>query len=705
MPGGGCCPLENVPADMTGCCPAGSVARDGDCVSAGVPPELCPEGFLPDGEQGCDAVLPAMVCPDGQMAIPGEMTCREIASCGTGTWGDIVTDGNTEHVDPSYTGGASNGTTLQPWTAIAEAVSAAAPGAIVALAEGTYTESVDLTTKAVRLFGRCPELVEIAGPDFATVSVSTASELRGFAVTGVGQGVLIQGAADVDISELWVHDTGGVGIVLPYASGVVRVRGSLIDGATELGLYVIGATATLEDSVIRSTTASSSMLSRGIEVAYDAPSSLRGAVTVRRSVIEQNRELGIFVAGADALIERSVVRDTATTAAGGFGRGMGIQPDQSGIERANVTVNGALISKNHDVGIFVSSADAELTHVTVRDTLPAPATGIGRGIAMQQTGTQLGANVSVVSSLVTRSNDIGILVAGSDARLEAVLVRATQPVGPRSQRTGLGVSMEVDADTGAPSNAVMSGSVLAENATVALLVGGSTAEIDNTVVRDTLPGQGAYGRAVHAQTDLDNTQRTSVTLRRMLVERHVESSIAVLASDAKLDDCVVRDTPPNFVGEYGRGVTIQQLDGSRAAATIAGTLLERNQESGIFVVGADASVTDSVIRDIPGLNGVFGDGAAVTSLAEPGSATLTRVLIERCNRTAISSFGGTVALEGAALECNPIDLNGEQYYLFGEGQFMRSPVFDDRGDNRCGCADETHPCALRSVGLTAPGPI
>jgi len=703
MPGGGCCPLENVLPEMTGCCPAGSLATDSGCLAAGVPPELCPEGFVPDGEQGCDAVLPATPCPDGQMAIPGEMACREIGACGSGTWGDIVTDGNTEHVDPSYTGGGSDGSALQPWTTIADAVLAAAPGAVVALAEGTYNESVDLTTTVVRLLGRCPRLVEIAGPGFATVTVSTASELGGFALTGAGHGVLIQGTAAVDVSELWIHDTGGVGIVLPYATGEVHVRGTLIDGATELGLYVMGAAATFEESVVRNTNPSASALSRGIEVDYDAPN--RGSLTVLRSVIERNRELGIFVAGADALIEDSVVRNTDATAAGDFGRGMGVQPDPSGMERASVMVTGSLISQNHDVGIFVSSADAELSGVTVRDTLPAPATGIGRGIGLQQTGTQLGANVTIASSLVTRSNDIGILVAGSDARLEAVLVRGTQPVTGGADRTGFGVSVEVDEGMATPSNVVMSGGLLEQNTAIAFLVDGSSAEIDNTVVRDTLPGQSGYGRAIHAQTDRANGRRASMTLRRVLAERHVEASIALLAADAQIDDCILRDTVLNVAGKYGRGITIQKLDSSRSVATIAGTLLERNQESGVFVVSADATIMDSVIRDTPGLATLFGDGVAVAAVPEPALVTLTRVRIERSNRAAISSFGGTLALEGAVLDCNPIDLNGEQNYMFGEGHYMRAPEFDDRGNNRCGCADEIHPCALRSVGLSPPDAI
>src|SRR5688500_8726940 len=53
----------------------------GTCLVAGVPPEACAEGFEPDGAQGCTAILPVEACPAGQLAVPGEATCHEVAPC------------------------------------------------------------------------------------------------------------------------------------------------------------------------------------------------------------------------------------------------------------------------------------------------------------------------------------------------------------------------------------------------------------------------------------------------------------------------------------------------------------------------------------------------------------------------------------------------------------------------------------------------
>src|SRR6185436_10488706 len=113
-------------------------------------------------EVGCAADLPA-TCPPGSLAVPGDAACREIAPCGTGTWGDIPVEASTEHVDASYVGGASDGTSAKPWTTIQEAVDAAAPGAIVAVAAGSYAEDVRIDGKALRLWGVCPGEVEVVG--------------------------------------------------------------------------------------------------------------------------------------------------------------------------------------------------------------------------------------------------------------------------------------------------------------------------------------------------------------------------------------------------------------------------------------------------------------------------------------------------------------------------------------------------------------
>lgn len=137
----GTCQPAGLPPEMR--CPPGELPLDnGTCQKAGVPPSDCAAGFLPDGKDGCEPILPPNPCAVGEMAIPGDTECHEVAPCGSDTWGDIPVEANTQFVDQAYSGGNSNGTQADPWITIQEAVDAAAPGAIVAVAAGSYEQDV-----------------------------------------------------------------------------------------------------------------------------------------------------------------------------------------------------------------------------------------------------------------------------------------------------------------------------------------------------------------------------------------------------------------------------------------------------------------------------------------------------------------------------------------------------------------------------------
>jgi hypothetical protein len=120
-------------------CPPGEQLVDTTCVPAGVPPDGCAEGFVHDADRGCEALLPEAPCPAGLMAVPGETVCRAVAPCASGTWGDIPIEADTQHVDASYTGTASDGSAETPWTSIQAAVDAVISGGIVAVAARSAT--------------------------------------------------------------------------------------------------------------------------------------------------------------------------------------------------------------------------------------------------------------------------------------------------------------------------------------------------------------------------------------------------------------------------------------------------------------------------------------------------------------------------------------------------------------------------------------
>lgn len=66
-------------AGVAPCAPGELPLDEGACRPAGIPPGECADGFVPDDDGACSAILPAQACEKGLMALPGEMTCREVA--------------------------------------------------------------------------------------------------------------------------------------------------------------------------------------------------------------------------------------------------------------------------------------------------------------------------------------------------------------------------------------------------------------------------------------------------------------------------------------------------------------------------------------------------------------------------------------------------------------------------------------------------
>jgi hypothetical protein len=82
---------------------------------------------------------------------------------------------------------------------------------------------------------------------------------------------------------------------------------------------------------------------------------------------------------------------------------------------------------------------------------------------------------------------------------------------------------------------------------------------------------------------------------------------------------------------------------------------------------------------------------------KPANATIISSRIEESARSALASFGATVALGGNVFACAPIDINVETY----EGQPY---VTNNLGGNGCGCPD-IHDCKAQSANLAPPAPL
>ncbi|MGK3959011.1 hypothetical protein WMF38_38895 [Sorangium sp. So ce118] len=631
-------------AAAPGCAP-GELATAAGCEPAGISPDACGAGFEP-GNRACAPVLPEAACPAGTMAVPGETACREVAPCGDAAWGDIPVDAETQFVDGAYAGSDSDGTEARPWTTIGEGLGAAAPGAVVAVAAGTYPEDVRVD-RPVRLWGRCPALVDIAGAGAETVAAvfvgegADAAEIRGVSIRSAGQGIAVTGARGVVVDEVWVASAGAQGVKAYNEQGPAQltVRGSLIEGARSVGVHSAGAELVVESSVVRGTSASGGPGAGANPGAGGAPASL----TLRASVVEQGRGAGVHVIAAEAIIEESVIRDSVAVNADGAGMGVLAMPNTQG-QPGHVTLRRSVIERNQEAGIWIQGCSAAVEDTVVRDTRSYPddlATGWGIYIA-----------ADLAESL------------RSEATLERVVVEQNRYVG------------------------------------VAIL--GSDVSLDGLLVRDTLPRDEDQKHGIGLAVASSGQLRGNVTARGSLLERSRSHGVFIEGADVTLEGVAVRDTLPRASDErFGRGIEVHALGAPdrRSTLVIRSSLVEESVESGLAIFGSTATLEDTIIRDTRSSSAeLLGNGITIVKDMDDAEATLTGVRIEASEGAAVASFGAAVALERSTMECNFIDLNVETE-LGVQGEIA------DRGQNRCGCEGASIPCRAKSERLAPPEPL
>src|SRR5262249_13832148 len=146
--------------------------------------------------------------------------------------------------------------------------------------------------------------------------------------------------------------------------------------------------------------------------------------------------------------------------------------------------------------------------------------------------------------------------------------------------------------------------LIEENHNAGVTVFGSDATIEATVVRSTQPDahdtSGGIGAQDVSNPDFSDTlERANVTLRACLVEDNHGAGVPVDGSAATSEARVVRGTRPNAAGRFGDGIG-SQIDPDtmeRADVDILGCLIEKNQQAGVIVVFSDATITGTAVHE------------------------------------------------------------------------------------------------------------
>ncbi len=491
----------------------------------------------PPDDSACDsepAPDSGIDCDSGLLDDDGECVP---AACGSGTWGELELDESTVYVDSSAAEGG-DGSQAAPFTSIQAGLDAAgaAGGGMVAVAAGTYLETLELERSHadVHLAGRCKELV--------TIDASA------------GQG-----------------ETPGIEV--DVKSKQVEVSGVTLNGSPFTGVLIVSGSATLRDSTVQ-----------GNEVcgitAYQA-GSYATSLSVESCEVTQNAVVGIFAFDAGVTIElrETSIQDTQPDQNGNYGYGVYVQ------NGARLELDACQVSRNTAIGVFATDtgSTADLWQTTVDDTQPDPDGRYGYGVLVQD-----GAGLELDSCLVSGNAVYGIYVAeaGTTADLLETTIQRTQA----GEHTDYGYGIQVM--NGATLNA--EDCVVEQSTKTGLAAAGTDTSVflRETSIQDTQPtANGGHG------VGIQGSDGVSLELEACLVSANRAAGIFVQdeGTTATLRETTVQDTQPEQNGEAGYGIDV--YDGASLVAEDCEVL--RNTATGVLAdePGSNIVLRGTTIQD------------------------------------------------------------------------------------------------------------
>jgi hypothetical protein len=397
------------------------------------------------------------------------------------------------------------------------------------------------------------------------------------------------------------------------------------------------------------------------------------------SLVAENMEVGIFIAGVDADITATVVRDTLPRGIDSTGgRGVDALCDFRVDACGTLTVTGSLVAGNSEYGIVTYGHDAVISSTVVRDTQSRLRDGVsGRGIvALCNDTVNICGTLTVTGSSVAGNRDVGIFSAGANVTINSTVIRDTLSQD-RDQTGGSGIAAQCHPDMGRCGSVTLTGSLVAGNRKAAIFASGADIAVTSTVVRGTLPLESdeTSGRGISTQCNEMFNTCGSLTVDGSLVDGNRELGIFAAGGDVAVTSTVVRDTlPQQSDGESGRGIEAicDYRVGVCGSFAVTGSLVAGNRDSGILASGVDTTITSTTVRDTEaqesdGTNG-RGIGAQCDArVGTCGSLAVTETLVTRSRNTGIFIGGLVSTLHGVAVTHTRPNEAGDWRDDFGQG--------------------------------------
>lgn len=610
-------------------------------VDAGVPEGACGDGFVSDGARGCTPILPDAPCADGFMAVPGDATCRPVADCGVGVWGDIPLESDTVYVDQAFVG-VSDGSAAAPFTAIQDAIDAApalqGQGGQIAIAAGVYLGALRADVNPVRIWGRCPELVHVTGVmEFGLIRAIDAPgfELHTLTVSGTGVGIGIYDAPGSTLDRVHIGSDDSPGVVVAGVGPETVIRDSLIDGAWFSGVVAGGAAVAVERCEIRATQPFTGV-SRAVHGQPDG--GVAASLRIDGSHLHDLDEAAVASFGATTDLRRTVISDVRDSAQS-LGYGIAVRVDE-GLSPAT-TMSQSVFRRI--TGIAVRSEGGELIGDAITaelGILPTTPGYDGAAIAASEDRNTLEQGVITLTRSTVRDNvSLGIDIDGADVLLDRVLVQRT--AASPNDGYGVGVLISPMQEGTVPASVTMDRCIVEHNEGTGVLVASSSAWIRDSFVRDTpLNTNGEYAIGVMGSLEAGYGFGADVTLEHTAIERSSGAAVYLAASRGELVGVLVRDVTL-VSDEVSYGVAAFGGEGEHSELVVSGSRVEGVERLGLFAYASMIEVTSSLFSDVRGSGG-FARGVELQN----ASGALRWSRVEQVAGIGVSGWSADLLVEG-----------------------------------------------------------
>jgi hypothetical protein len=204
----------------------------------------------------------------------------------------------------------------------------------------------------------------------------------------------------------------------------LTVKQCVLDGN---GVLTIGATLTVEDTVVRHSRGSDTLGGVGIEA--QALGTAPAPATISRCLVEDAQAAGIQTNGADATVSGTIVRDTVPDPTGYLGFGM-VFAAQDAKNRGTITVTASLLERNLTAGVLAAGVDLTFDRSESSHNLQRMKDGrFGDGLAVSDlafNGAQVPVVTTITSSAFRDNFEEGVVILGGTATLTGVVVTGTK---------------------------------------------------------------------------------------------------------------------------------------------------------------------------------------------------------------------------------------------------------------------------------------